>query len=84
MASCLALFEVMTEYWPLAAHCHEIIKHLGSMTIDLFASKTSETNNSTLSLVQEQATQQHFGQIDAEFMEWFGTRENDCRSTRGL
>ncbi|PSN74071.1 hypothetical protein BS50DRAFT_566967 [Corynespora cassiicola Philippines] len=77
VASCLALFEVMTEYWPLAAHCHEIIEHLGSITIDLFASKTSETNSSTLSLVQEQATQQHFGQIDAEFMEWFGTREND-------
>lgn len=73
--SCLALFEVMSEYWPLASRCHEIIDRLGSVTVALFERSDSPTSEGVATTTFETPSNgQHFGQIDAEFMEWFGTR----------
>jgi hypothetical protein len=69
--SCLALFDVMGDYWPLAKRCYTIINRLGDVSIALF----DESNGSESANTFEGITiQGHFGQIDAEYMEWFGTR----------
>ncbi|KAF2011985.1 hypothetical protein BU24DRAFT_465561 [Aaosphaeria arxii CBS 175.79] len=78
VVSCLALFEVMADYWPLATRCHNIIERVGNHTVTLFdtAQSSARDGGPTASETLHDTTQQHFGQIDAEFMEWFGTRDN--------
>jgi hypothetical protein len=69
--SCLALFDVMSDYWPLAVRCYDIIDRLGSAATALFdAGDACETQNPS----GGSPPRGHFGQIDAEYMDWFGTR----------
>lgn len=80
IVSCLALFEVMSEYWSRATSCHSIIQRIGWYIITLFekpgAPEDTRMTAQSDSLDAHIATEQHFGQIDAEFMEWFGTRNS--------
>jgi hypothetical protein len=69
--SCLALFDVMGDYWPLAKRCYAIIDRLGDIAIALF---DQPSRSQSVNILEEATTQGHFGQIDAEYMEWFGTR----------
>jgi hypothetical protein len=78
--SCLALFDVMGDVWPLASRCYDIIDRLGILSITLFESST-DSNNSDIEQLSAPAVNQHFGQIDAEFVEWFGTRESHLQSS---
>ncbi|KAF2623200.1 hypothetical protein BU25DRAFT_494418 [Macroventuria anomochaeta] len=71
IASCLALFQVMAKHWPLAIRCHDIIERLGNATLALFDAPPQELPAASASGL----SQQHFGQIDTEFMNWFGTRD---------
>lgn len=76
VASCLALFQVMAEYWPLAIRCHEIVDHLGDATLALFDAPSQPTTTAEVGNLDHESPQQHFGQIDTEFMDWFGTRDS--------
>jgi hypothetical protein len=78
IASCLALFAVMAEHWPLAIRCHDIIDRLGNATLALFDAPPPglSTANATTTIFDTTSGQQHFAQIDTEFMDWFGTRDS--------
>ncbi|KAJ8109678.1 hypothetical protein OPT61_g7284 [Boeremia exigua] len=77
ITSCLALFQVMAEYWPLAIRCHGIIERLGNVTLTLFDTPQPQPASPAGSISAAQSiNQQHFGQISTEFMDWFGTRNN--------
>ena len=69
--SCLALFDVISDYWPLAVRCYNIIDRLGHATIALFDPSDASESPSAIS---GSSAQGHFGQIDLEYMDWFGTR----------
>lgn len=78
VTSCLALFEVLRNFWPLASRCHEVIDRLGRASIALFDKPEDEP-----SAARDKTNQQHFGEINAEYMDWFGTREpTDTQSGR--
>ena len=68
--SCFALF------WPLATRGHNIIERIGNYTVTLFNAPETSTGDFSDSEAPGGSSQQHFGQIDAEVMEWFGTRNN--------
>lgn len=71
--SCLALFNTMEHHWPLAKRFYGIIDRLGQAAVGLFdPSNNSHEAPSPLSADPDSAA--HFRQIDAEYMEWFGTR----------
>lgn len=71
--SCLALFDTMEHHWPLAKRFYGIIDRLGQAAVGLFdPSNNSHEDPSPLSADPDSAA--HFRQIDAEYMEWFGTR----------
>lgn len=69
--SCLALFDAMEHHWPLAKRFYGIIDRLGQAAVGLFDPSNNEAP-SPLSADLNSAA--HFRQIDAEYMEWFGTR----------
>ncbi|KAF1346519.1 fungal-specific transcription factor domain-containing protein [Delphinella strobiligena] len=72
VTSCLALFQVMRDFWPLAARCHEVIDCLGRVSVALF-DKPDEQD--PIPADTRLANEQHFGEVNAEYMDWFGTRE---------
>lgn len=73
--SCLALFEAMEHQWPLARRFYGIIDRLGQAAVGLFDTNSNNNNNEDRSpLVADPNSASHFRQIDAEYMEWFGTR----------
>lgn len=67
---------------PLAARCHDVIVRFGNYTITLFDKpSSSKVGYSPHSAADEQASEQHFGQINLDFMEWFGTRDRQAMFT---
>lgn len=70
--SCLALFDAMEHHWPLAKRFYGIIDRLGEAAVGLFDTSSNDEAPSPLSADPNSAA--HFRQIDAEYMEWFGTR----------
>ena len=70
--SCLALFDVMSDSWPLAARCYDIIDHLGAASVALFDSPKGTSSATENAAVPDE---QYFGEISAEYMDWFGTRD---------
>lgn len=68
--SCLALFDAMEHHWPLSKRFYSIIDRLGQAAVGLF--DPGKEAPSPLSTDPDSAA--HFRQIDAEYMEWFGTR----------
>jgi hypothetical protein len=68
----------MAEHWPLAIRCHDIIDRLGNATLALFDAPPPglSTANATTTIFDTTSGQQHFAQIDTEFMDWFGTRDS--------
>ncbi|KAF2119606.1 hypothetical protein BDV96DRAFT_629148 [Lophiotrema nucula] len=81
--SCLALFEVMSDNWPLVVRCYEIVDRLGSASVAQFDAPSSEMAATTIPgpSSPDVSRYQHFGQIDVEFMEWFGTKKPDFPSS---
>lgn len=71
--SCLALFDAMEHHWPLSKKFYSIIDRLGQAAVGLFDPSNNEAP-SPLSTDPDSAA--HFRQIDAEYMEWFGTRNS--------
>lgn len=70
--SCLALFDAMEHHWPLAKRFYGIIDRLGQAAAGLFDANNSNEAPSPMSADPNSVA--HFRQIDAEYMEWFGTR----------
>ncbi|KAJ0110287.1 uncharacterized protein J7T55_000720 [Diaporthe amygdali] len=68
--SCLALFDAMEDHWPLAQKFYSIIDRLGQAAVGLF----DPNNDAPSPLSSNLNNAAHFHQIDAEYMEWFGTR----------
>lgn len=69
--SCLALFDVMGDTWPLASRCYEIFDRLGNATLALYTS----TDNTDLRDIQSPGGKHNLQQIDAEFITLFADRE---------
>lgn len=73
--NCLALFDAMEHHWPLAKRFYSIIDRLGQAAVGLF--DPNNNNNEALSpLSTDPNSVAHFRQIDAEYMDWFGTRNS--------
>lgn len=68
--SCLALFDAMEHHWPLSKKFYSIIDRLGQAAVGLF----DPSNEAPSPLSTDPDSAAHFRQIDAEYMEWFGTR----------
>jgi Fungal specific transcription factor domain len=78
VTSCLALFEVMGERWPIAERCYYVVNRLGIATVKLFEAPKAPVDQSTdvtLENFPQREDEVHFGEINLEYMEWFGTRE---------
>ncbi|KAE8453315.1 hypothetical protein EG329_011382 [Mollisiaceae sp. DMI_Dod_QoI] len=72
--SCLSLFEDMGKLWPTAAsRCYTVIERLGRTTLGLFGDNASLTSNGNVS---QDMSENRFGEIDHEFMEWFGMKDH--------
>lgn len=71
--SCLALFDAMEHPWPLAKRFYGIIDRLGQAAVGLF---DPNNNDAPSPLSADPNSAAHFRQIDAEYMEWFGTRNS--------
>lgn len=71
--SCLALFDAMEHHWPLAKRFYGIIDRLGQAAVGLFDPNNNEAPSP---LSADPNSVAHFRQIDAEYMEWFGTRNS--------
>lgn len=70
--SCLALFDAMEYHWPLAKKSYSIIERLGQSAVGLF----DPNNEAPSPLSVDSNSAAHFRQIDAEYMEFFGTRSS--------
>lgn len=73
--SCLALFDAMEHHWPLAKRFYNIIDRLGQAAVGLF-DPNNNNNEAPSPLSTDPNSAAHFRQIDAEYMEWFGTRNS--------
>lgn len=69
--SCLALFDVMSDFWPMASKCFDVVERLGNATVKLFETADSVSDTSSLAPGGEH----DFGRITAEFTELFADRE---------
>ncbi|KUJ12403.1 uncharacterized protein LY89DRAFT_785771 [Mollisia scopiformis] len=70
--SCLSLFEDMGKLWPAAAsRSYTVIERLGRTTLNLFEDSTILNDGRT-----QGAAGNRFGEIDQEYMEWFGMKDH--------
>lgn len=76
--SCLALFEVMADSWPLATRCYEIVDRLGTASVALF---DSPNGNPPAASTPTEGENQCYGQITSDYIDWFGTRDSRVSSS---
>lgn len=76
--SCLALFEVMADSWPLATRCYEIVDRLGTASVALF---DSPNGNPPAASTSTEGENQCYGQVTSDYMDWFGTRDSRVSSS---
>lgn len=68
------LTSIQGKLWPTAAiRCYTVIERLGRTTLGLFGDNASLTSNGKVS---QDLSENRFGEIDQEYMEWFGMKDH--------